>query len=89
MKYLAHIEGSREQSVKEHLEGTARLSGKFADTFGCYEWGYCCGMLHDIGKYSVDFQRRLLGSDKKVDHATGGAQECSVWAVCTDSSAIV
>lgn len=76
MKYLAHIEGSREQSVKEHLEGTARLSGKFADTFGCFEWGYCCGMLHDIGKYSVDFQSRLLGSDKKVDHATAGAQEC-------------
>lgn len=26
MKYLAHIDGKREQSIKEHLEGTAVLA---------------------------------------------------------------
>lgn len=76
MEYLAHIEGSREQSIKEHLTGTAERAGKFAETFGCYEWGYCSGMLHDIGKYSLEFQQRLQGSDKKVDHATAGAKVC-------------
>ena len=55
MEYIAHIdetEKKRIQTVKEHLEGTAKLSGKFAEKFGKQEWGYCCGMLHDIGKYS-------------------------------------
>ena len=52
MDYIAHKDGERIQTVLEHLTGTAELAGKFADVFGKYEWGYCCGMLHDIGKYS-------------------------------------
>ena len=77
--YLAHIskDKQREQSVKEHLEGVAKLSGAFAAAFGCEEWGYGCGLTHDIGKYSIEFQKRLHGG-VKVDHATAGAQElCS------------
>jgi CRISPR-associated endonuclease/helicase Cas3 len=31
-------------------------------------------MLHDLGKYSVAFQRRLDGSGEAVDHSTAGAQ---------------
>lgn len=76
MKYLAHIEGEREQSLKDHLAGTARISGEFADAFSGKEWGYCCGMLHDIGKYSEKFQERLHGKEIKVDHSTAGAQLC-------------
>ena len=34
-----------------------------------------CGLAHDIGKYSDEFQLRLRGG-KKVDHATAGAIEC-------------
>ena len=34
-----------------------------------------CGIAHDIGKYSDEFQLRLRGG-KKVDHATAGAIEC-------------
>lgn len=78
MKYVAHIseDGLREQSVKEHLEGVAKLAGEFASEF-CYgDWGYCCGMLHDIGKYSERFQNRIRGNEAKVDHATAGAQLC-------------
>ena len=76
MKYLAHIEGEREQSLKEHLVGTARICGEFAGAFLGKEWGYCCGMLHDIGKYSEKFQDRLHGKEIKVDHSTAGAQLC-------------
>ena len=56
---LAHIteDGTCAQTVKEHLEGTAQLSAEFAKVFGCEEWGYCCGMLHDIGKYSDAFHK--------------------------------
>lgn len=77
IKYLAHINGEREeQSLKEHLENTAALCGKFAEHFGAYDWGYCCGLLHDIGKYSQKFQERIRGSEIKVDHATAGAKLC-------------
>lgn len=74
--YLAHIsdDKKREQTLLSHLTGTARRAGEFADEFGCKEWGEGCGMLHDIGKYSQEFQRRLHGGPK-VDHATAGAKE--------------
>lgn len=53
----------KDTDSKNHLEGTAKLSGEFAGKFGKEDWGYCNGMLHDIGKYSVDF---LKGSQGKV-----------------------
>ena len=74
--YLAHIgDNGEEQTIKEHLSGTAYLAGKFAEAFGAQEMGFCEGMLHDIGKYSKEFQERLHGG-KKVDHATAGAKVC-------------
>lgn len=77
MKYIAHKDGDREQTILEHLTGTANLAGAFADRFGKRDWGYCCGMLHDIGKYSEEFQKKIqTGSNDRVDHATAGAQEC-------------
>ena len=33
-------------------------------------------MMHDLGKYSDKFQRRIRGEDIKVDHATAGARVC-------------
>ena len=57
MEYIAHKDGDREQTVKEHLTGTAKLASEFAGKFGKADWGYCCGMLHDIGKYSKEFQK--------------------------------
>lgn len=77
MAYLAHIseDGTREQSLKEHLTNTAEMAGKYAAEFGNSEWGYFCGLMHDIGKYSKAFQERLHGSEKRVDHSTAGALE--------------
>ena len=43
------------RTVKEHLYGTAELAGFFAERFGKKEWGYCCGMLHDLGKVRLNF----------------------------------
>ena len=77
MKYLAHTnENGEEQTLLEHLRNTADLSGKFANSFGAYEWGYNCGLLHDIGKYSLKFQERLHGNNEMVDHSTAGAKWC-------------
>lgn len=55
MEYIAHIEGDRKQRLIEHLNETAKLAGKFAEAFGKYEWGYCIGMLHDLGKIPKNF----------------------------------
>lgn len=76
-EYLAHInENGKEQTLIEHLKNTAILAGKFANSFGAYDWGYCCGLLHDIGKYSQKFQERIRGKEEKVDHSTAGAKLC-------------
>ena len=72
-EYLAHLDEDRirEQTVKDHLYGTAELAGKFAERFGKKEWGYCCGLLHDIGKYSDAFQTKIKSnSNRQVDHST-------------------
>ena len=73
--FLGHIseDGLREQPLAEHLKNTAELAGEFAESFHCRDWGYACGLLHDIGKYSRQFQERIRGSAKRVDHSTAGA----------------
>lgn len=75
---IAHINDiGEEQSVQEHLLGTAEWAKKFADEFGCGDVGYLCGLVHDIGKYSNAFQRRICDPEhsRKVDHSTAGAKE--------------
>lgn len=75
--YLAHIseDGLRKQPLSQHLSQTADLAKQFADLFHAGDWGYFCGLLHDIGKYSEEFQERIHGRKIKVDHSTAGAQE--------------
>lgn len=75
--YIAHKDGLRIQTLRSHLTGTARLAAGFADRFGHSDWGYAAGMLHDIGKYSESFQKRIQGeSGRRVDHSTAGARLC-------------
>ena len=75
MKYLAHIsKDGREQTILEHLTGTAELAKSFAESFSLGDQAYRIGHVHDIGKYSDEFQNRLHGG-KKIDHSTAGAFE--------------
>lgn len=75
MEYFAHIaEDGRTQTVAEHLKGTAVLAAEFAKAFGAEEDARLAGRLHDIGKYTKEFQNRLRGG-AVVDHATAGAKE--------------
>lgn len=73
---LAHIseDGTRTQTVYEHLSGTAALAGPFAAAFDAPAEAAFAAWLHDIGKYSTAFQQRLMGG-AKTDHATAGAQQ--------------
>ena len=87
MRYLAHKSETdgREQSVAEHLEGTAELCGGFAAAFGMEAQGRFTALAHDIGKCTDAFQERLRGG-RIVDHASAGALECAkqnaLWAAC-------
>lgn len=77
-EFLAHIseDEERKQFLTEHLEGTAQRAKVFASAFGYGDWGYAAGKLHDIGKYSDKFQRRIRKSNERVDHATAGGKLC-------------
>ena len=76
-EYIAHKENGRIQTLKDHLEGTACLAEKFAEKFGKADWGYCCGLLHDVGKYSAEFQKKIWeDGSQMVDHSTAGAKLC-------------
>lgn len=74
--YLAHrsADGQRTQTVRDHLLGTAARAAEFGMAFGCEEQARWAALLHDVGKYSAAFQRRLAGSSERVDHSTAGAQ---------------
>ncbi len=75
--YLAHISATGQtQTILEHLCGTASFAKDFARYFNGEEQAELAGMAHDIGKYSVAFQKRLHGASTQVDHSTAGAAEC-------------
>lgn len=73
--------GGHWQLLSEHLQQTAKLAKKFASAFDAGNWGYLAGLLHDAGKYSYEFQKKLYDSvdahiehKSKVDHSTYAAQ---------------
>jgi CRISPR-associated endonuclease/helicase Cas3 len=46
---IAHVsEDGRVHSLREHLEGTAKLAAQFAAEFGCGEWGKLAGLWHAL-----------------------------------------
>jgi len=72
--FIAHTrEDGTEQLLIDHLLSTAVLARVKAEPWGG-ELAYLCGLLHDVGKYSVAFQARIRGDNRRVDHATGGGQ---------------
>lgn len=62
------------QLLSNHLINVGCLAEEFAESFNCAEYGKAAGLLHDLGKYTVEFQKRLEGRHPKVDHATWGAK---------------
>jgi CRISPR-associated endonuclease/helicase Cas3 len=62
------------QPLKEHLEQTAAIAKGMGQRIGLGDYAALCGYLHDIGKYSQAFQRRLRGIGGRVDHSTAGAK---------------
>lgn len=73
------------ETIDAHLDKVALLAGEFCSAFGARAWGDTLGRLHDLGKFSKDFQdylRRSADADAseehtkpgRVDHSTFGAR---------------
>ena len=75
--FIAHISlNGRKQTALSHLTNTAILAKEFARDFGGDAQAELTGLVHDIGKYSNAFQKRIRGEKIHVDHSTAGAVEC-------------
>lgn len=88
---LAHVrqlpDGAwAEHYLDEHSPEVANLAAKFAECFDSADWARLAGLWHDLGKYSLEFQKYLKeasGYDRenaniesrpsRVDHSTAGA----------------
>lgn len=74
--YAHSVEGRAKsdwQTLQEHLQAVGELAAIRAAKFGAAALGRAAGLLHDLGKYTVEFQSRLEGSFPRMDHATRGA----------------
>ena len=69
MEYFAHKNDSKTEPLIDHLKNTAELAGKFASDFNNSKVAYQLGLLHDIGKHTINFQNVLSGKLVKQDHA--------------------
>lgn len=87
LNYIAHIKLKDSktfeiQGLWSHLYGTAEFAMKFAAVFKNQEWGRILGLLHDLGKYSDEFQKYIRinsgyeEDDQKIprtDHTSAAA----------------
>ncbi len=77
--FYAHTKDGADESewqpLIEHLTRVADYAADFGRDANLAELARAAGMIHDLGKYSKEFQARLRGSKIKVDHATAGAKE--------------
>jgi CRISPR-associated endonuclease/helicase Cas3 len=72
------------QRLEDHLKNVAEMAQKFGKDFGSGDWAYIAGLWHDLGKYSREFQTRLIALNDpdahieakagRPDHSTAGAQ---------------
>lgn len=76
-KFYAHTKNGESedkwQAIKSHAENVAQLVKKFSAQWCTEEYAENLGLLHDIGKYQDNFQRRLHGVNVQVEHSICGA----------------
>ena len=62
--------------MKEHLRGTAQRAAQCLKAAGLEKAGYLAGLLHDMGKYTVDFQQYLASGDGRRGSVIHTFQGC-------------
>ena len=79
--YVAHSRGTggATQDVRTHLRGVAERAARFAAKIGLAPHGELLGLLHDLGKYSDEFQTHLKSAVRvtreDVDEAQADASK--------------
>lgn len=79
MTYAHSVFGRPEaewEPLARHLAEVAVGARSRGQRFGAGALAELAGRVHDLGKYSPDFQARLRDPTKSADHSTAGA----VWA---------
>jgi CRISPR-associated endonuclease/helicase Cas3 len=75
--YYAHSTDDKSranwQLLREHLIDTAHRAELLGRRIGVPKAARLAGLLHDLGKYTPQFQARLTGANERVDHSTAGA----------------
>ncbi|AZK46718.1 CRISPR-associated helicase Cas3' [Paenibacillus lentus] len=85
MHYIAHIRqiDHQHQTVEEHLLGVMALAETHGEKLGIKHITGLAGVLHDLGKYTVEFKDYILGAVDNpespptrgsVDHSTAGGK---------------
>ena len=82
LKYYAHASRGSSPPTQRlpwhpliaHLSETGNRASAIFQSAEAQKVAYIAGILHDLGKYSTQFQRRLEGSVARVDHSTAGAK---------------
>ncbi len=78
------------ETCAEHLSMAGCLAGGFAHGFRHLDDGLLAGLVHDLGKYSDAFQRRIQDPEHSglVDHSTAGAMLLVQNGCCLASMAV-
>ncbi|MCW3058184.1 MAG: ATP-dependent helicase SrmB, partial [Capsulimonas sp.] len=73
--FVAHTppddDHERWQTMREHGDNVANLAASYAVPFGAKELARWAGWLHDVGKYSEDFQKYLRDCHMTRDQKDG------------------
>lgn len=79
--FYAHSKEGQEkehwQELSDHLKNTCDLASVFGADADVADYARIAASVHDLGKYSIEFQERLEGKKTRVDHSTAGAKE--IW----------
>lgn len=80
MQYAAHYNQQKRevQTVQEHCLETAKLAAGYGKRIGAEHLAKLTGLLHDIGKFTEQFNEYVRGSERyhrgEIDHSYAGAK---------------